>query len=1155
MKKFKAIIAIILTMAIVLSQTTLAQATERNPDTTNGNELPADYVDNSNEGLYEILTSLLEEEQSLFSPLSASAPKAEIVFVIDSTGSMQDYITNVKENIVEFAQDLSAKSVNLRLGVVEYKDIYFDGLDSTKVHMVNRSPWMNVTNFVNTLTGISVGGGFDWPETPIDALGFLTDGKTMMWSSDSYKFAFLLTDAPYEIDNRHGYESLSEVAGDLKNMNIHTSVITMPSLYSTYNALTLRTGGINADISSSDFSDVMKDYAESVTGVINSNKKVIYMLPGYMGSQLYDSQDDNAKTLWLDLHFQAWGLIGGVPGFLASYEQRQHDAFINENSNGRHNDKFFAFSSDLEYFGVRGKDSYGANDTYETIMKRLKNEFEGEFDVKFFAYNWLGCINDAVIEIEQDAQNYDEIYFVTHSTGALVAAAYIEKSRENARKVQASVLITPPLLGTYAALLPLELGQQKTGLFRGITELDIILNNNWARRIVHNSPTTYQLLPNRDYFRTTHALDLRIERSGFLRTESWINNALWHEFYGVVPNSGNVNGNLLSNVFFYRSHRYFRENSLNETENRNIIDTFLSVKNSTVIAVPHGLKTPMTARYCIADGRANARFIDVKYNKAGDGTVYHTSTGLTLNESNDVTGTRLNSRRFFGEHGDANGIIDHSSILEVTEALNLVVDLINQAADRDSFSPFSTGAFNSNIGTMSNDFAAIPPPDETMESSVKLRIESDKEVEIKIYDGDDELVAFNEPEYVIMSEEHDFIWNEFGDEGETLTSIYLPNSGYKVSFHYGSAAATPIEFTVLVNLLDADGDITGFGSYYSDATIAGGEIFTLDMISGVTSANIRNLLSSPAYPAVEIDTEMFATWEDFDFSGVNKNNDVIVLADIGDEAVLGIIGTIDPKDISWASSDSTVVSVDDGKLVATGYGRVVITASATDGSGKSMIVHVKVSLSASSVSFEYVDLFVGERAIIYPEYNDSRVTENWIDYTFDTNSGIIDISDGVIVALSSGTIEVTGTAFGGAKSTFNVNVTNDTIIPVQGVTISSEKTNVTIGRQVTLTAIFTPDDATNQEVNWFIEDESIVEIIKEEDNTFVLNGLNEGSTEITVVTADGGYFDIITITVTAHPPTGLPDVTLYTVATSVFLVTSIGIGGYLLRRRLIRKRP
>ena len=58
MKNFKAIIAIILTMAIVLSQATLAQATD-------GNEFPADYVDNSNEG-FDILSSLSEKEQSLF---------------------------------------------------------------------------------------------------------------------------------------------------------------------------------------------------------------------------------------------------------------------------------------------------------------------------------------------------------------------------------------------------------------------------------------------------------------------------------------------------------------------------------------------------------------------------------------------------------------------------------------------------------------------------------------------------------------------------------------------------------------------------------------------------------------------------------------------------------------------------------------------------------------------------------------------------------------------------------------------------------------------------------------------------------------------------------------------------------------------------------
>lgn len=60
--------------------------------------------------------------------------KAELVFVIDSTGSMGDAINNVKTGITSFVNSLETQGVKLRIGIVEYRDIEEDGLDSTIIH-------------------------------------------------------------------------------------------------------------------------------------------------------------------------------------------------------------------------------------------------------------------------------------------------------------------------------------------------------------------------------------------------------------------------------------------------------------------------------------------------------------------------------------------------------------------------------------------------------------------------------------------------------------------------------------------------------------------------------------------------------------------------------------------------------------------------------------------------------------------------------------------------------------------------------------------------------------------------------------------------------------------------------------------------------------
>lgn len=99
--------------------------------------------------------------------------KAELVFVIDSTGSMSGAIKNVKTGITSFVNSLETQGVNLRIGIVEYRDIEEDGMDSTIIHELNHSLWMNSTSeMVEVLNGISAGGGGDDPETVIDGLGY-----------------------------------------------------------------------------------------------------------------------------------------------------------------------------------------------------------------------------------------------------------------------------------------------------------------------------------------------------------------------------------------------------------------------------------------------------------------------------------------------------------------------------------------------------------------------------------------------------------------------------------------------------------------------------------------------------------------------------------------------------------------------------------------------------------------------------------------------------------------------------------------------------------------------------------------------------------------------------------------------------------------------
>lgn len=423
--------------------------------------------------------------------------KAELVFVIDSTGSMSGAIENVKTRITSFVNSLETQGVNLRIGIVEYRDIEEDGMDSTIIHELNHSPWMNSTSeMVEVLNGISAGGGGDYPETVIDGLGYLADGETIPWSSDSYKFAVVLTDAGYKVANRHGFNSLQEVADALLAAGITTSVVTEESEFSTYDALPDTTGGIKADISS-DFSTVLADLANQILGLTGKAKKAIYVLPGYLGSELYDGPDgtEEGKRLWfpenplVDLDI----LVG---------QENLRKFYQDEYGNGTQ------LHVDYE------RDEYGTNfplfgyTSYETLVKNLKKEFgaeNGEYDVRFFPYNWLEDLNDSVVKLEKDIwkNGYSSVIFVTHSTGGLLASAFIAKSKINKRLVSKAILIAAPLFGTYASLLPIERGDARKTLnvLGRDFWIDAITANWWVRGWAKNSPTTYQLLPSSEYIR------------------------------------------------------------------------------------------------------------------------------------------------------------------------------------------------------------------------------------------------------------------------------------------------------------------------------------------------------------------------------------------------------------------------------------------------------------------------------------------------------------------------------------------------------------------------------------------------------------------------------------------------------------------------------
>lgn len=179
--------------------------------------------------------------------------RADIVFAIDTTSSMSNAINKVKAYVNKFASGLENKDVNYRFGLVEYRDIYEDGINTT----INHGWYNDADSFKTEISKLSVSGGGDTPESAVDALYM---ARSMKYRPSVNKYIVLITDAEYKngIKNNRNYTMDDEIA-ELSKNNFCVSVVSND--YSQYNNLINKTKGISASISS--------DFSVSLNGLIS----------------------------------------------------------------------------------------------------------------------------------------------------------------------------------------------------------------------------------------------------------------------------------------------------------------------------------------------------------------------------------------------------------------------------------------------------------------------------------------------------------------------------------------------------------------------------------------------------------------------------------------------------------------------------------------------------------------------------------------------------------------------------------------------------------------------------------------------------------------------------------------------------------------------
>ncbi|MDR1067244.1 MAG: Hsp70 family protein [Clostridiales bacterium] len=195
-------------------------------------------------------------------PKKTESGGVNVVFLIDTTGSMDTYINGVKDRAIEFSNILGAKGVNFKLGLIGFGDL--NEKENPSVYNFTD----DVSKFQKQVKNIPRTYGGDIPESSLDAL---ETGVELLKSSalpaGSKNIFILITDAPPHIPTRSGKRS-ADICSMLNSYGITTYVVARKDRDSidAYDPVT-KPSGKYYDLSDR-FFDILDSIAMSITELI-----------------------------------------------------------------------------------------------------------------------------------------------------------------------------------------------------------------------------------------------------------------------------------------------------------------------------------------------------------------------------------------------------------------------------------------------------------------------------------------------------------------------------------------------------------------------------------------------------------------------------------------------------------------------------------------------------------------------------------------------------------------------------------------------------------------------------------------------------------------------------------------------------------------------
>lgn len=195
---------------------------------------------------------------------STGVDKVNVMFLIDTTGSMDTYINGVKDRAIEFADILSSNGAQFKLGLIGFGDLG----EKEKPSVYNFTD--DVKKFQKQVKNIPRTYGGDIPESSLDSIETgvqLLDASASELEAGAKNIFILITDAPPHIPTNNG-KSVEDICSMLKEKNITAYVVARRDSESlaAYDPLT-QPDGKYYDLNDK-FFDILDNIARSITELI-----------------------------------------------------------------------------------------------------------------------------------------------------------------------------------------------------------------------------------------------------------------------------------------------------------------------------------------------------------------------------------------------------------------------------------------------------------------------------------------------------------------------------------------------------------------------------------------------------------------------------------------------------------------------------------------------------------------------------------------------------------------------------------------------------------------------------------------------------------------------------------------------------------------------